>query len=236
MKGENMVGHNGQSRQMSMGQYDEVDFDHIARAMRLAMDAHHCQPRKSDGTPYIFHPLAVGRIVAEVLARSGSYDSDVICAGILHDVCEDGGVTLDWIQRFFGARVAKMVATLTEDKIGTWFQRKAHTVEEIGDWTEDEQLIKLADVIDNLISTAQQLAQAENPDEVWKQFKQGLEFQWWYNFGMYRNIRESGFSHQYLLDQALELILRVWPDLMASLPTAWQKLNGEVAVLASGIK
>ena len=59
----------------------------IARAYERARDAHAGQIRKS-GEPYIQHPLAVARIVAEL-----GLDDVTIAAALLHDAVEDTGVT-----------------------------------------------------------------------------------------------------------------------------------------------
>ena len=60
--------------------------DMINRAFLLAMRAHAEQTRK-DGKPYLTHPFSV----AIELAKNGADDS-LICAGLLHDAIEDGGV------------------------------------------------------------------------------------------------------------------------------------------------
>jgi GTP pyrophosphokinase len=80
----------------------------IVRAYELAAEAHRGQERKS-GEPYITHPLAVGRIVAEL-----GLDDVTIAAALLHDAVEDTGVTLDLVQREFGPEVAAIVDGVTK--------------------------------------------------------------------------------------------------------------------------
>src|SRR6202012_5325404 len=71
-------------------------------AFEMAADAHKTMRRKS-GEPYILHPLAVARIVVEEI---GLGVTSAICA-LLHDVVEDTELTLEDIEREFGANFAK---------------------------------------------------------------------------------------------------------------------------------
>ena len=61
----------------------------ISQAYEVAAAAHRGQVRKS-GEPYITHPIAVAKIVAEL-----GLDDITIAAALLHDAVEDTGVTLD---------------------------------------------------------------------------------------------------------------------------------------------
>lgn len=56
----------------------------IRLAFDTAVDAHKDQRRKS-GEPYIFHPIAVAKIVASQIGL----DAVSIAAALLHDVVED---------------------------------------------------------------------------------------------------------------------------------------------------
>ncbi len=75
----------------------------IYRAYLLGADAHDGQLRAS-GEAYIYHPLAVARILAEM-----HMDADSIAAAILHDVIEDTPVERDAISEQFGEDVAMLV-------------------------------------------------------------------------------------------------------------------------------
>ncbi|MEW6469453.1 MAG: bifunctional (p)ppGpp synthetase/guanosine-3',5'-bis(diphosphate) 3'-pyrophosphohydrolase [Bacteroidota bacterium] len=81
----------------------------IRKAFEVALEAHKEMRRKS-GEPYIFHPLAVARIVAEEI---GLGTTSVVCA-LLHDVVEDTDLSLDDIQGMFGEKVAKIIDGLTK--------------------------------------------------------------------------------------------------------------------------
>ena len=80
----------------------------IERAIELGKNAHEGQKRKSDGSPYFVHPLAV----AEILCEWGA-DSDTIIAGLLHDTVEDTSITLGDIKKEFGVSVAALVEGVT---------------------------------------------------------------------------------------------------------------------------
>jgi GTP pyrophosphokinase len=83
----------------------------IRQAFDVAVDAHKDQRRKS-GEAYIFHPIAVAKIVASEIGL----DATSIAAALLHDVVEDTPYTLDDIEQIFGETIARIVDGLT--KIG----------------------------------------------------------------------------------------------------------------------
>lgn len=81
----------------------------LRRAFEMAADAHKTMRRKS-GEPYILHPLAVAKICVEEI---GLGIRSTICA-LLHDTVEDTDLTLQDVQREFGAEIAKIVDGLTK--------------------------------------------------------------------------------------------------------------------------
>ena len=87
------------------------DIGRIRAAYELAREAHKEQRRKS-GEPYIIHPIAVARIVADEL-RLGA---NPIIAAFLHDVVEDTPYTIEDIEERFGADVAFLVNVITKKK------------------------------------------------------------------------------------------------------------------------
>jgi GTP pyrophosphokinase len=80
----------------------------ITQAYDLAAEAHEGQTRRS-GEPYIQHPLAVARIVADL-----GLDDVTVAAALLHDSVEDTGVTLEQVTERFGAEVARIVDGVTK--------------------------------------------------------------------------------------------------------------------------
>jgi GTP diphosphokinase / guanosine-3',5'-bis(diphosphate) 3'-diphosphatase len=85
------------------------DDKRLRRAFEIAVDAHKNQRRKS-GEPYIFHPLAVAKIVASEI---GLGVTSIICA-LLHDTVEDTEVTLNDIKKEFGDEVVTIIDGLTK--------------------------------------------------------------------------------------------------------------------------
>ena len=81
----------------------------IRQAFETAVDAHKKQRRKS-GEAYIFHPIAVAKIVASEIGL----DATSIAAALLHDVVEDTDYTLNDIEQMFGDTVARIVDGLTK--------------------------------------------------------------------------------------------------------------------------
>ncbi len=84
------------------------DRELIERAYRMADQAHHGQMRAS-GEAYMFHPLAVAAILAEM-----HLDAPTIAAALLHDVAEDTAITVEILEKEFGPEVAKLVDGVTK--------------------------------------------------------------------------------------------------------------------------
>ncbi len=82
----------------------------IRSAFEVALDGHKNQRRKS-GEAYIFHPLAVAKIVAQEIGL----DATSIAAALLHDVVEDSpDYKIKDIEKKFGKTIAKIVDGLTK--------------------------------------------------------------------------------------------------------------------------
>ena len=81
----------------------------IRKAFEIAVDAHSEQRRKT-GEPYIFHPIAVAKIVAMEIGLGATS----IAAALLHDVVEDTEYTLDDMEQLFGETIARIVNGLTK--------------------------------------------------------------------------------------------------------------------------
>ena len=94
------------------------DISQIEKAYRIAREAHKDQKRKS-GEPYIIHPLCVAIILADL-----ELDKETIIAGILHDVVEDTIMTLDEVEKEFGAEVALLVDGVTKLTQLSWSMDK----------------------------------------------------------------------------------------------------------------
>jgi guanosine-3',5'-bis(diphosphate) 3'-pyrophosphohydrolase len=80
----------------------------IARAFELSQKAHTGQKRKS-GEDYFVHPKEASIILGQIFP-----DANTLCATLLHDVPEDTKVTLEEIQKDFGAEIARLVSGVTK--------------------------------------------------------------------------------------------------------------------------
>ncbi|MFC7345498.1 RelA/SpoT family protein [Chryseobacterium zhengzhouense] len=91
---------------------DEENNKLIRKAFDIALDAHKDQRRKS-GEPYIYHPIAVAKIVATEIGLGAT---SIACA-LLHDVIEDSDYTYEDLKKIFGERIAEIVNGLTKISI-----------------------------------------------------------------------------------------------------------------------
>ncbi|MFT3936725.1 MAG: bifunctional (p)ppGpp synthetase/guanosine-3',5'-bis(diphosphate) 3'-pyrophosphohydrolase [Chitinophagaceae bacterium] len=126
------------------------DKELIRHAFEMAADAHKTMRRKS-GEPYILHPLAVAQICVEEI---GLGVRSTICA-LLHDTVEDTDITLEDVQREFGAEIARIVDGLTKisNVIDVNASQQAENFKKILlTLTDDPRviLIKLADRLHNM--------------------------------------------------------------------------------------
>lgn len=141
---------------------EETDFDFLMTCYSFAENAHKKQLRKS-GEPYFMHCVRTAEILAQL-----RLDMDTICAGLMHDVLEDTGITRVELEKQFGKNIAHLVEGVT--KIGRYKfsggqrKRQAETYRKLLLATAEDMrviLIKLADRLHNMetldyLSTEQQ--------------------------------------------------------------------------------
>lgn len=83
--------------------------DLITRVFQFAKNAHG-NDRRLSGVPYIKHPLAVARIVAQEIGLG----STSISAALLHDVVKSSHVTFEELEAEFGPRITNLVRGLNK--------------------------------------------------------------------------------------------------------------------------
>ena len=83
----------------------------VVKAYHFASEAHEGQKRKS-GEPYITHPLAVAKILAEM-----HMDHQCLMAALLHDVIEDTSIPKHTLGQEFDDEVAELVDGVSKLKI-----------------------------------------------------------------------------------------------------------------------
>ncbi len=79
-------------------------------ALEFASARHADQYREIDHAPFIAHPIEVGSL----LQRDGQPD-EVIAAGLLHDLLEKTQTRGEELQRRFGASIARLVESVSDD-------------------------------------------------------------------------------------------------------------------------
>ena len=119
----------------------------VIEAMHVCLVAHHGQYRKHNQVMYALHPFRVFLFARSVLDIR---DPDVLCACLLHDTVEDGGVALDDLKKQFGERVAGFVAELTRQPCDDRAQKKQELLQHAREFSNESRTIKAVDRIDNL--------------------------------------------------------------------------------------
>lgn len=128
----------------------QADLEIVKKAYGFAEKAHAGHMRLS-GDPYITHPLAVAKILADL-----EQDPVTIAAALLHDVVEDAGVAQEDLVATFGEEIYKMVEGVTKLSQLTFVSREERQAENFRKMFvamgEDLRIIviKLADRLHNM--------------------------------------------------------------------------------------
>lgn len=85
-----------------------ADLNLLTKAFEFSFEAHKDQLRKS-GVPYFEHCFEVAKILTEL-----KMDSTTIAGGLLHDVAEDTGMTIEDVDEMFGQEVSLLVDGVTK--------------------------------------------------------------------------------------------------------------------------
>ena len=129
---------------------DKEQVQEVYQAYLFGAQAHDGQVRQS-GEPYIYHPLAVARILASM-----HMDVKSIVACILHDVLEDTPATRKVVEEKFGKDVAHLVdgvSKLTHIKFKNKIEQQAENIQKVLlAMAKDIRviMIKLADRLHNM--------------------------------------------------------------------------------------
>ena len=120
----------------------------LLKAAAFAANKHASQRRKDRaGTPFINHPLAVARVLAE---EGGVKDPQILAAALLYDTLEDTDTTARELEKAFGKRVPSLVAEVTDDKTLPKRARKQRQIDHAPLKSRAAALIKVAEEICNL--------------------------------------------------------------------------------------
>lgn len=142
----------------------------LTKALLFAARKHTDQRRKGErAEPYVNHLAEV----AELLARhTGGSDTDLICAGLLHDTIEDTATKREELVREFGENVADIVCECTDDKSLPKAERKRLQAANAPHKSDRAKMVKMADKISNLNSIL------ESPPPDWDLARKQEYFDW----------------------------------------------------------
>ncbi|MBI2687230.1 MAG: bifunctional (p)ppGpp synthetase/guanosine-3',5'-bis(diphosphate) 3'-pyrophosphohydrolase [Acidobacteria bacterium] len=122
----------------------------LKSAFQLAYLMHAGQKRQS-GEPYLIHPLEVAHILADMTT-----DRTCLVTGLLHDLVEDTGVTIEEVRKQFGDDVAACVDGVTKLAKLKFYSREERQAESVRKMllamVKDIRvvLVKLADRLHNM--------------------------------------------------------------------------------------
>ena len=122
--------------------------EQILKAISFAARAHKGQIRKDGATPYVSHCFRVCFILRDVF---GVTDEETLIAAVLHDTIEDTTTDFDDLEKKFGNKVASWVSLLSKDKRKQENERERDYFRTLENAPNEVKLIKLADILDNLL-------------------------------------------------------------------------------------
>src|SRR5258706_11373309 len=101
------------------------DVDALRRAFEFA-SRHHTGQKRASGEPYLSHALWVANILADM-----QMDVVSIQTGLLHDVVEDTGVSVEEVRKLFGEDVARCVDGVTKLAKLKFYSREERQAESV---------------------------------------------------------------------------------------------------------
>jgi GTP pyrophosphokinase len=150
-------------------------YENVAKAIQFASEAHKGQKRK-EGKPYIIHPLRVAiRLMQFRQITTGQLPTpDDLCIALLHDTLEDTELSEGKIRDEFGINVRAGVKKLTKKyRHGKIKGKKPREYfEGIAGSSENIQIIKVLDRIDNVDSLFYLKRNPNNPFFIQKQLRE----------------------------------------------------------------
>ena len=155
----------------------------VEEAISFANECHKGTFRKGTDTPYIVHPLEVANILSSIHA-----DYNLIIAGLLHDVVEDSGISIETIKEKYGEDVAYLVGGHSEDKSKVWYARKLKKIRDLPHEDIRSKLLTLGDKLSNIRSMYNDYKLVG--EELWERFNAPKAMQSWYYSGIVDGLSE----------------------------------------------
>ena len=161
-----------------------MDIQLIDKATRLAVNAHKDQVRKDDDSPYVVHPIMVSLILSQY-----NFKSEVVAAGLAHDVLEDTSVGEDELELLLGSEVLRIVKGVSEKKDLAWEDRKKLYRETIENSDESIKAVSIADKIHNMESLLS--SYRREGDALWEKFSRGRDIKMKFEYDMLASFKRS---------------------------------------------
>jgi len=186
-----------------------MDSELLDKAIVFAVNAHHNTERRGKGFPYIVHPMEAMEIVATITP-----DQELLAAAALHDTIEDTDVTVEQIREAFGARVAELVHSesdqmpegVTEED--SWHDRKQAAIDRLAAASHDAKIVAMGDKLSNMRAIWRDYQQ--KGDQLWQIFhvKDKASHEWHYR-GLAASLSELSDTFAYqefvrLIDEVFE--------------------------------
>ena len=186
-----------------------MDSELLDKAIVFAVNAHHNTERRGKGFPYIVHPMEAMEIVATITP-----DQELLAAAALHDTIEDTDVTVEQIREAFGARVAELVHSesdqmpegVTEED--SWHDRKKAAIDRLAAASHDAKIVAMGDKLSNMRAIWRDYQQ--KGDQLWQIFhvKDKASHEWHYR-GLAASLSELSDTFAYqefvrLIDEVFE--------------------------------
>ncbi len=131
--------------QLSARLEPRTDSELVRTALRFARRVHLGQNRKQTHEPFVEHPIAVAGLLSEQ-----GFDGPVLAAAYLHDVLEKTLVEVEELEERFGAQIAGLVESLSEDDLDGYAERKRALRRKILSHSRVAVVIYAADRVANL--------------------------------------------------------------------------------------
>ena len=154
------------------------------KALRLAIESHKDQIRKSDGSPYVAHPVMVGMLLQEY-----GFSEPVIAAGFVHDVLEDTDMTETELRVVLGEEVTSYVTAVSENTDLEWEDRKEKYTDAVAAAPEGAKAVCIADKIHNAESIINDYE--TKGAAVWDVFNRGKDKKLWFEELVYTKVSSS---------------------------------------------
>ncbi len=161
------------------------------KALKIAVEAHKNQVRKHDKSPYISHPIMVGRILEQA-----GFSEEVVAAGLIHDVLEDTDVNEAFLREQLGDEVVDIVTAVSEDQTvdwrsieGGWEKVKQMYIETVAASNEKVWAVSVADKIHNAESLINYHHLVGN--SAWQVFNRGKEKKIWFEKSLFKALKEK---------------------------------------------